>query len=60
MHKKSGWKVIGDNKPIPMTEEEYMKYKKRMFKWGLFVDKMKTEKPKFNKLTNKKDAAVAE
>lgn len=49
MNKKSGWKVIGTNAPIPMTEEQYRRYKRKMFKWGLWVDKMPTEKPKFNK-----------
>ena len=55
MHKKSGWKVISDNSAIPMTDEEYKKYRNRIFKWGLFVDKMKTEKPKFNKKVNIKE-----
>ena len=58
MHKKSGWKVIADNGVVPMTDEEYQKYRKKMFKWGLWVKKMKTEKPKFNKA--KKDAATAD
>lgn len=58
MNKKSGWKVVADNGPIPMTEEEYRHYRRKMFKWGLWVDKMKPEKPKFNKV--KKDAAVAD
>lgn len=56
MNKKSGWKVVADNGAIPMTDEEYQKYRKKMFKWGLWVDKMKFEKPKFNKA--KKDAAA--
>ena len=49
MHKKTGWKVVIDNAAIPMTDEEYMKYRRKMFKWGLFVDKMPIAKPKFNK-----------
>ena len=49
MNKKSGWRVIGSNSPIPMDEKEYKKYRNHMFKWGLFVDKMKVSKPKFNK-----------
>lgn len=57
MNKKSGWKVIADNAAIPMEKEEYKKYRRKMFKWGLLVDKMKLEKPKKN---NKKDAAVAD
>ena len=58
MNKKSGWRVIADNAAIPMTEEQYRHYRRKMFKWGLWVDKMKTEKPKFNKV--KKPAAIAE
>ena len=49
MNKKSGWRTVGTNAPIPMTDEEYKIYRKKMLKWGMFVDKMKTEKPKFNK-----------
>ena len=60
MNKKSGWKVIGTNEAIPMNEDEYRHYRRKMFKWGLWVDKMKTEKPKFNKLTGKKSAAAPE
>ena len=55
MHKKSGWRTIGTNGPIPMTEEEYRHYKRKMFKWGIFVDKMKPNKPRFNKKTNPKE-----
>lgn len=58
MNKKSGWKVVADNAAIPMETEEYQKYRKKMFKWGLLVKKMKPEKPKFNKA--KKDAAAAD
>lgn len=49
MHKKSGWRTIGTNSAIPMSEKEYKNYRNKMFKWGIFVDKMKTQKPKFVK-----------
>lgn len=60
MHKKSGWRIIGTNAPIPMTEEQYRKYKKKMFKWGLLVDKMPISKPKLNKKTKSKEKENAE
>ena len=49
MNKKSGWKVVGSNSALPMTDEQYRHYRRKMFKWGLWVDKMPISKPKFNK-----------
>lgn len=55
---KSGWRVIGSNDPIPMSERDYKKYRDKMFKWGLFVDKMKVSKPRFNKKPKEKKEEV--
>lgn len=57
MNKKSGWKVVGTNAPIPMNEEQYRHYRRKMFKWGLWVDKLPIAKPKFNKVKKDKEAA---
>ena len=42
------WKFIGSNTPMPMSEEERRKYDRRMFKWGLKLQKMQPDKPKIN------------
>lgn len=58
MNKKSGWRVVADNASIPMSDSDYKKYRDKMFKWGLFVDKMKVSKPRFNKKPREKKEEV--
>ncbi len=50
MGKTTGWRKIADNEiGAIMTKEEKDKYRKKLFKWGLALQKMPTNKPKFNK-----------
>ena len=49
MNMKSGWVVVGDNYSRVISKEDYINYKNKMFKWGLALQKMKVNKPKFNK-----------
>ncbi len=46
-----------DNTYTP-TKEQYKNYRKKMFKWGMKVDKMSPEKISFNK--KKKDSKETE
>ena len=45
--KNTRWKFIGSNIENEKTREEKEKARKKDFKIGLALDRMKTEKPKF-------------
>lgn len=61
MRMAKGWKEIGNNgiyNPNVLTKEDYVEYKKRMFKVGLAVDRMKTNKPKWKKVKKTEENEV--
>ena len=68
MGKKSKWKVVAATDPYIMLSEEekenYRKQKKeherRMFKFGLALDRMPVNKPKFKKAPKRVEEDIDE
>lgn len=51
LSKKTHWKSIADNDLASFEDPSVSESrKKRMFKWGLAIDRMPYNKPKFNKV----------
>jgi len=55
MSKRTHWKRIGNNIEDFRTEEEKEKARKKAFKVGMAIDRMKTAKPKFKRTPKRVD-----
>lgn len=55
MSKRTHWKRIGNNIEDFRTEEEKEKARKKAFKVGMAIDRMKTVKPKFKRTPKRVD-----
>jgi hypothetical protein len=55
MSKRTHWKRIGNNIEDFRTEEEKEKARKKAFKVGMAIDRMKTVKPNFKRTPKRVD-----
>lgn len=56
----SKWTRLGSNIMDTRTKEEKEKYRKKMFKWGMAIDRMPYNKAKFTKKKDNREEEIEE